>query len=114
MDSKEKEKLKKHIIQEIESLRDDIASLKEQVQPIAPDNAIGRLSRMEAINAKSINEAALQKAKIKLEKLKTVLVDLDEDPDFGLCAECGEPIPTGRIMLIPESRMCVNCAGRYE
>jgi len=114
VNSKEKANLKKHIVQEIESLRNDIASLKEQVQPIAPDNAIGRLSRMEAISAKSINEAALQKARIKLEKLKTALVDLDEDPDFGLCAECGEPIPIGRIMLMPESRMCVKCAGRYE
>lgn len=113
MNDTEKSKLTKHIQQQVEELRDDIAALEELVQPIAPDNAIGRLSRMEAISAKSINEANLANARTKLEKLKTILGEID-DPDFGLCIECGEEIPMGRIRLMPESRMCVQCAGKYE
>ena len=115
MNDRERATLKDHILIEIESLRNDIVSLKKLVQPIAPDNAIGRLSRMEAIGTKSINEATLAKALVKLEKLKAVLTNIeDDDPDFGLCIECGEAIPTGRIMLMPESRMCVQCAGKHE
>ena len=39
--------------------------------PIAPENAIGRVSRMDAINNKSVNEAALKKAEIKLKTSKS-------------------------------------------
>ncbi len=114
MNHLERKKLKKSILDEINSTVENISSLEEQVKPIAPDNAIGRLSRMEAISAKSINEANLASARVKLEKLKNILVDMDEDPDFGLCVECGEKIPFGRLMLVPESRMCVQCAGKHE
>ena len=114
MKQSDRKTIRKHVLEEIENTLESIASLEELVQPIAPDNAIGRLSRMEAIGTKSINEAALRKARIRLEKLKGVLGDIDNDPDFGLCLECGEDIPLGRIKLIPESRMCVTCAAQYE
>ncbi|MCP4715287.1 MAG: hypothetical protein GY868_09235, partial [Deltaproteobacteria bacterium] len=35
-----------------------------------------------------------------------------DDPDFGLCAECGEPIPFKRLMIMPGSTLCVGCAGQ--
>lgn len=114
MNQHDKEIIRKHVLDEIENARESIASLEKLVQPIPPDNAIGRLSRMEAIGTKNINEAALRKARIKLEKLKGVLGDIADDPDFGLCLDCGENIPLGRIKLIPESRMCVTCAAKYE
>jgi DnaK suppressor protein len=33
-----------------------------------------------------------------------------DDPDFGLCHECEEPIPFARLMIMPESDLCVKCA----
>ncbi|HER63036.1 MAG TPA: TraR/DksA family transcriptional regulator [Desulfobacteraceae bacterium] len=113
MDKKQRKDIEEQINRQIKETREAISSLAEQVKPIAPDNAIGRLSRMEAIGARSINEASLARAKMKLEQLKAVLADLD-DPDFGTCIECDEQIPPGRIMLMPESRLCVRCAGRLE
>ena len=113
MKKEQRAQIEKKISREIEETRKDIDSLSELVKPIAPDNAIGRLSRMEAIGAKSINDASLARAKIKLEQLKSVLAELD-DPDFGLCIECDEQIPIGRIMLMPESRLCVSCASKLE
>ncbi len=58
-----KKKLENHIREKIEVLKEDIISYKQLTRPIAPDNAIGRLTRMEAISSKSINEAALSRAK---------------------------------------------------
>jgi DnaK suppressor protein len=55
MDEKHRKQIAEQINRQIEETRQDISSLSEQVKPIAPDNAIGRLSRMEAIGAKSIN-----------------------------------------------------------
>ena len=94
---------------EIETTLQSIANLKELTKPIAPENAIGRISRMDAINNKSVNEAALVKAKQKYKNLNITLSNLFE-PDFGICAKCNSTIPIGRIMLMPHSRFCVNCA----
>lgn len=113
IDARQKKKIREQIHREIDETRKDIDSLLELVRPIAPDNAIGRLSRMEAIGAKSINEANLSRARKKLEQLKAVLADLD-DPEFGMCIECDEAIPVKRILLVPGSRLCVQCAGKLE
>ena len=101
--------LKEKIIATIQILKADIEALKELVRPIAPENAIGRISRMDAINNKSINEAALTQARIKLDKLQFAL-DKCSEPDFGTCRRCGNAIPTGRLILMPESLFCVTCA----
>ena len=109
MEKAEKEKFGDHVREKIGTLKKDIASYKELTKPIPPDNAVGRLSRMEAISSKSINEAALHRAEETLAKLERTLKMLD-DPDFGLCGECEEPIPPGRLMAMPEAELCVGCA----
>ncbi len=86
-----------------------IEELKELTQPEAPDCAIGRVSRMDAINNRSINEAALRKKQTQLTKIEKALNEIDQ-PDFGLCRKCGKAIQPQRIMLMPESKLCVNCA----
>jgi len=109
MESGDLEKIELKIISEIEKTQKDIDALSELIKPIPPDNAIGRLSRMEAINAKSINEATFGNARVKMGKLKWALSHIHE-PEFGLCNECGETIPIGRILLMPETAFCVMCA----
>jgi DnaK suppressor protein len=111
MDATQKEKLASHIRKTIAELKNDIEAYRELTKPIAPDVAIGRLTRMEAIGSKSINEAALNKARNKLSRLERTLRDID-DPDFGLCRECEEPIPFARLMAMPESNLCVVCAAK--
>ncbi|MEN8257158.1 MAG: TraR/DksA C4-type zinc finger protein [Thermodesulfobacteriota bacterium] len=113
MEGPERAKIKERIVAEIEESKAKVAALHELSRPIAPDNAVGRLSRMEAITTKGINEAALSNAKRKLARLQHALTQVD-DPDFGVCFECGEPIPIGRILLMPESTMCVQCAEEHE
>ena len=111
MDSEQKETLRKKIEEEISKTQAKISEYKEFTQPIAPENAIGRVSRMDAINNKSIMEAAQRKAEEKLNQLEVMQSKIDEK-NFGDCARCNQPIPIGRLLLIPQSRFCVNCAGR--
>ena len=108
MNEEQKTELRTLINKEIRELRLTIERVKETVQPVAPDDAIGRLTRMEAINAKSISEANLRSSKVRLGNLEHTLEQLD-DPEFGICAGCDEPIPFGRLMVMPESKMCVTC-----
>lgn len=105
----DKEKLRKVIDREIEKTAENIAEYKELTKPEAPDNAIGRVSRMDAINNRSVLEAALRKSEQRLKGLYYVKEHLDDD-DFGKCAGCGQEIPIKRIFIRPESRYCVKCA----
>ena len=65
MKTKELAKVQHIIKEEINKTTASIKHYKMLTKPIAPENAIGRISRMDAINNKSVNEAALIKAEQK-------------------------------------------------
>ena len=109
MNKSELEKIKHKISLELQNTIQSIAKYKKLTQPISPENAIGRVSRMDAINNKSVVEAALRKSEEKLKKLKIVEKNIF-NKDFGICIRCKTQIPIGRLMIIPESTKCVNCA----
>ena len=111
MDKDERARLKEKILSELEQIEKDVASLTEQAKPIPPDSAIGRLTRMEAIQAKSVAEAVLNETKIKRSKLEAALGRVDGD-GYGVCCDCEEDIPIARMELVPESVRCVHCAER--
>ncbi|AHW60959.1 transcriptional regulator, TraR/DksA family [Draconibacterium orientale] len=104
-----KVEIKVQITSEIDKTEKLIQEYTELTKPVEPENAIGRISRMDAINNKSVTEATLRKAKEKLEKLKFALSKVDDD-DFGRCISCKKPIPLGRILIMPQARTCVSCS----
>ena len=104
-----KAEIKTLINKEIKKTKNIIQEYEELTRPVAPDVAIGRVSRMDAINNRSVVEASLRQAREKLDKLNYVLDRVDK-ADFGQCARCGNTIPLGRILFKPESVYCVNCA----
>lgn len=109
MTPEERSEIKAKIVSDIEETKHSIAELEQLTKPIAPDDAIGRLTRMEAINSRSINEASLNQARAKLNKLERALERVDKE-DFGICVVCEQPIPLKRMLLMPEAIKCVKCA----
>lgn len=105
----EKSEIRLLIEKEIVKTEKKIEEYEEMSSPVSPDDAIGRVSRMDAINNKSVSEAALRQAKDKLSKLRHALSRLDED-NFGKCLRCSNDIPIMRVVLMPQSPYCVNCA----
>ena len=108
--NEEKERVKIAILKKAQDLDERIAEYRELTKPIPPSEAIGRVSRMDAINNKSVNEAALRQVEKQRQGLDRALQRMDDDR-FGLCTRCGEPIPMGRLMLMPGALTCVRCAG---
>lgn len=105
----QKQALKQAITEKIDALKKSIETFDVLSKPVSPDSAIGRLTRMEAINSRSINEASLAKSKRSLKALENALGSMDT-PDFGRCQHCEEPIPHKRLMIMPEATLCVACA----
>ena len=106
---KQKQDIKNRIEEELIITSKKIEEYRELTKPISPENAIGRVSRMDAINNKSINDVALRKAELKYNNLKVALSKI-EDSDFGLCRKCHQPIPLGRLLLMPQVITCVHCS----
>lgn len=111
MTDAERGQLRENIRESIAQTERDIVDLLELTKPIEPENAIGRISRMDAINNKSVNEAALRQATAKLEKLKVAL-EKCADANFGSCTRCGADIQMGRLLFMPESVLCMKCASK--
>lgn len=109
MKQEELKKLEKEIKAMIKQLTIEISDLEESAAPVAPENSIGRISRMDAINNKSVVEASLRNRKRKLSKLHLALNNVRK-PGFGLCTSCKKNINPKRLMLMPQSDKCVICA----
>ena len=101
--------LQEKIESEIKSTNKKIDKYSLLCKPIAPENSIGRVSRMDAINNKSVVEAALRVTIDKMQQLKAMQNKI-KNSDFGICNKCKQAIPFGRLMIQPHSKFCVICA----
>ena len=109
MDEQNKDEILKLINKKIARLKRKIKSYEELTKPISPDNSIGRISRMDAINNKSVAEAGLREAQKELTGLEYMSNNIDKS-DFGVCKKCNEKIPIQRMLIVPQSPYCVNCS----
>ena len=101
--------LKQLITERIARLGADIAALEALTQPVEPDRAIGRLTRMDSMVSQGVNEIALLSARQTKASLEVALARADE-LEFGICRECDKPIPVERLLAVPETDRCVGCA----
>jgi DnaK suppressor protein len=111
MTEDEKEKILHLVTSGIEEIKKNQVNMQDSARPVSPDNAIGRLTRMDAMSNQMISEAALRSLRSRLSKLENLLGRINK-PDFGMCSMCGEPIAVKRLMVMLESSLCIHCAGR--
>lgn len=108
MTETEKTQIRDKITAETARLKHDIEYLKEVTKPVSPED-MDDITRMDVIVNKSVNDAALAASKSRLAGLEYASKRLD-DVDFGYCVNCGEDIPFKRLLTMPESTLCVDCA----
>jgi len=109
MTDKDRAEIKSTIISSIDAVKKEIGFLKEKSQPIEPDCSLGRLTRLEAMQEQELSVHMLQESIIRLNKLEYALRKVDE-PEYGICVECEEPIAPARLKLMPETSKCIECA----
>ncbi|MFY0687731.1 MAG: TraR/DksA C4-type zinc finger protein [Cyclobacteriaceae bacterium] len=110
MNNSQKAQIKLAIEEKMAEITNRLTELAEATKPMGLDSAVGRLSRMDYINNKSIDEANMRTSKNKLKALKRWL-DLYDSDKFGKCTRCGNEINVKRLLFLPESTRCIHCAG---
>ncbi len=110
---------------DISSLRKKLLDLRAELQVLAQTaNAsaqvveldparVGRLSRMDAMQAQAMSQATGRRRELMLKKITAALARMDKD-DYGLCRSCDEPINPKRLEYDPTAMLCVSCAERSE
>ncbi len=107
------------------SPRDRLLALRKELESIAAtsgDSAavveldqskVGRLSRMDAMQAQAMAQASGQRREAMLRNIEVALKRID-DGSYGLCRDCGEPINPKRLEFDPTTLRCIDCASNLE
>jgi DnaK suppressor protein len=109
MTPEQRREIRTRIEKRMEELKITIAQLEETSKPVSLDQPIGRLSRMDSIANQAISGQRLTDSRRTLMRLERAMDKVD-DEHFGVCAECGEDIAPGRLLVMPEATQCVDCA----
>ena len=109
MTDEQLEEIEDKVVDDISELEERIQHLEETTKPISPDKGLGRLTRLDAMQDKSVKEAALRQSRETLSKSKYALSQLYRS-GFGKCGICGKEIPFERMLAVPHATICVGCA----
>ncbi|SLN09641.1 RNA polymerase-binding transcription factor DksA [Roseovarius litorisediminis] len=71
--------------------------------------AVGRLSRMDALQNQAMAKANHARRQAQKTRLTAALARL-EDGEYGYCEDCGDDIATRRLELDPAAAKCIQCA----
>ncbi|MEW6664027.1 MAG: TraR/DksA family transcriptional regulator [Thermodesulfobacteriota bacterium] len=50
----------------------------------------------------------------ELRRVQLLITRISKEEEFGLCEECGNPIPKERLMVMPDATLCVPCQRELE
>jgi len=71
--------------------------------------SVGRLSRMDALQAQAMAKANERHRRGELSRIDAALRRIDED-EYGHCLKCGDEIAAKRLKADPAASFCVECA----
>ena len=102
------------LLQLREELESDAATSGEAAAVVELDQSkVGRLSRMDAMQAQAMAQASGQRREAMLRNIEAALIRID-DGSYGLCRDCDEPINPKRLEFDPTALRCIDCASNLE
>lgn len=90
-------------------LQEDLSASKAASGVVELDTAIGRLSRMDAMQDQQMALELRRRQEQQLQRINNALKRMDQGR-YGLCGKCKTPIAEERLELAPDVVMCVKCA----
>jgi len=106
-------------------MRERLLKLREELEAVAvtseesaavvelDQSKVGRLSRMDAMQAQAMAKASGERREAMLHNIEAALKRID-DGDYGLCRDCNEPINPKRLEFDPTALRCIDCESNRE
>ena len=108
------DELRNDLIELEAEIRASLEGTAEAARPVELDQpAIGRVSRIDAIQQQKMLEANRAAAQLRAQQVRSALRRVEDDA-FGDCVGCGDEIPLARLKARPESAFCLECQSARE
>jgi len=75
--------------------------------------AVGRVSRIDALQQQSMAISTRGKVKLKLQKV-AIALEAITNKNYGYCKQCDEDIPFKRLEIQPEAQLCLACQSKTD
>ena len=107
------------------SARERLLKLREELKSAAEagdesaaiveldQSKVGRLSRMDAMQAQAMAQASVQRRELMLRNIEAALKRLDNG-GYGICRDCEEPINPKRLEFDPTALRCMDCESKRD
>jgi len=103
--------LRTDLERQLARLERSMAISEEAGRPVELDQqAVGRLSRMDALQNQSMTKNLKERELARYAAIRAALGRIEKGV-YGICTGCGAEIAVGRLMVIPEIEHCPVCAG---
>ena len=90
----------------LEQLTQRLASIKKDVTKAHSGDSSEQAQEREN---DEVVDAIGNETRVSLREVRAAL-DRIEDGTYGICENCGDDIPLGRLQALPEATRCLNCA----
>jgi DnaK suppressor protein len=98
-------------MRELESeLRRELAALERRLVNERVDDS-AETSGFATTDAAAANRRTSDTL-VRRDSVAEALARLSSD-SYGACSRCGDPIPYGRLLVMPEATHCLGCGGRF-
>jgi len=112
MENVQLDRFRNRLIELRTELENIAVSSRDATRPVEFDQArVGRLSRMDAMQAQQMAQAANRRREQQLIKINGALRRI-ESGNFGFCSGCGDEIDQRRLWADPSANKCVPCASK--
>jgi len=102
---------KKLLLEQQELIHDAELSSDDRKTVTLDQTSVGRLSRMDAMQAQEMALETERRREIELGRVERALERI-ESGEYGLCQSCDEQITEKRLEIDPATPVCINCANK--
>ena len=110
MDEETLKQIKLLLLKMKSDLQEQEKASKETGKPVELDQTkVGRISRMDAMQAQQMALDASRRRKHQLIKIESAFQRINSG-EYGYCLGCDEDIALRRLMVDPTNTHCIECA----
>lgn len=107
------QRYKRELQQQQEKVNEEIEALTAWCDPVAPDVALGRLTRNDAMQDQQMALHQRERLRTHRARIEAALNRIAKGL-FGICPACKTPIDKRRLDMAPDSALCVPCLEKYR